>query len=59
MDGKHKFFKSKERAEAFAAEVNGELYQRGMRGFSLELEIVDDAEGYIDFDYVVVWYVKE
>ena len=56
---RHKYFVSREKAEAFAAEVNGELYPKGHPLYDFELDVTDFPEDYKHFNYVVSYELKE
>ena len=58
MQDRYKFFKSKDRAERFAAEVNGEAFYKDHWEYELELSVIEYPEGLEEFDYIVLWEEK-
>ncbi len=51
----YKLFKNRERAEAYAAEVNGKVYTMDDMDYKLEMLMLDYPEGLEVFEYIVIW----
>ena len=57
MEIKRRFFKSKERAKAFCAEVHGNLHSKSKDWkYEIILSTIDYPEGLEDFEYLVEWF---
>lgn len=52
---KHKFFRNRERAEAFALEVDGKVYSNDEKNFKEKLEEIEYPDGLEEFEYIVIW----